>query len=199
MKSWNVLRRLADLILRERQPKGYRPGLTLERVRRDLAPFDCTMPDATRLCCTAVAGAPVFEVHERVEPLFLSHTVLCEFVLSLPAGKVGEGSGRIEIRHTGVIKRQGIACVVKQGAPALLVALAERIQYDAVLQAAILPLDFRRCVLTHDDQGWRVLIEHFGASEVVNRFPAMRRYIRLTAEQRGHLLDSFTAFRRILA
>lgn len=199
MKSWNVLRRLADRFLRERQPKGYRPGLTLERVRRDLAPFDCTIEATTRMCCTTVPGGLSFEVHERVEPLFLSHTVLCEFVLPLPDGKAGKGSGRIEIRHTGAIKRQGITCVVKQGGLAALAALAERIQHDAALNAAILPLDFRRCVLTRDEQGWHVLIEHFGASEVVNRLPAMRRYIRLTAEQRQCLLESFTAFRRLLA
>ena len=199
MKSWTVLRRLADFLGRERLPKGYRPGATLQRLRGDLGGLECQMPEASRLCCTALSGGLSFEVRERAEPLFLSHTVACEFVLLLPAAEAGGEGGRIELRHTGAIQRQGIVCVVKQGDRAALLPLAQRIEQDAALSAAILPLDFKRCELVLDEEGWRVRIEHFGASEVVSRFPPMRRYIRLTAEQRRHLLDSLAAFQRLLA
>ena len=41
-------------------------------------------------------------------------------------------------------------------------------------------------------------LEHFGASEVVNRLPGFRRYIRLSAEQRAALLGSFTELYKLL-
>jgi hypothetical protein len=177
-----------------RRPGGYQPGMTLERVRRDLAALDCASESATRLHCSA--GGLEFDVVERVEAMFLSHTVLCEFELSVPAG--GAEPARLELQHTGAFKRDGIRCVVKQGDRAELGKLAQRIEQDAALRSAILPLDFRRCELLRGEQGWTVRIEHFGASEVVNRLPSMRRYIRLTAEQRQSLLASFTAFRHLL-
>lgn len=40
-----------------------------------------------------------------------------------------------------------------------------------------MPLDFRSLRLCRDDRGWTVSLEHLGACEVVNRFPAYRRYI----------------------
>jgi hypothetical protein len=181
--------------LRQRQPGGYHPGLTLEKVRRDLAALDCAAQSATRLHCSA-AGGLEFDVCERVEPMFLSHTVLCEFELAVPG--VCTEPARLELQHTGAFKREGIRCLVQQGDRTELAALAQRIEQDAVLLTAILPLDFRRCELIRGEQGWTVRIEHFGASEVVNRLPSMRRYIRLTAEQRQSLLASFAAIRRLL-
>nr|WP_294865227.1 DUF3156 family protein [uncultured Pseudogulbenkiania sp.] len=189
-----MLTRLAER-LRARQPGGYRPGLTLERVRHNLAPLECQVESATLLHCNASSGL-AFDVRERVEPMFLAHTVLCEFELAVPGSSTGPA--RLELQHTGAFKREGIRCVVKQGDRAELATLIRRIEQDASLRAAILPLDFRRCELIGSEQGWLVRIEHFGASEVVNRLPPMRRYIRLTPEQRQCLLASFVVFIRLL-
>ncbi|WP_324729552.1 DUF3156 family protein, partial [Pseudomonas chlororaphis] len=60
------------------------------------------------------------------------------------------------------------------------------------------PLDFKRLQLQRDEQGWLVRLEHFGASEVVNRLPGFRRYIRLSAEQRGALLAAFKRLHSLL-
>ncbi|WP_429000502.1 DUF3156 family protein [Stenotrophomonas maltophilia] len=42
-------------------------------------------------------------------------------------------------------------------------------------------------------------LEHLGACEVVNRFPAYRRYIPLVAEQRLALLGAFAQLQRLLS
>ncbi|WP_259767086.1 DUF3156 family protein, partial [Pseudomonas protegens] len=62
----------------------------------------------------------------------------------------------------------------------------------------LLPLDFKHLELWRDEQGWQVRLEHFGASEVVNRLPGFRRYIRLSAQQRAALLGSFTELYKLL-
>lgn len=89
--------------------------------------------------------------------------------------------------------------MLKLGDAQALAPLIERIQHDAALNAALLPLDFKRCMLTRNEAGWQVEIEHFGASEVVNRLPSMRRYIRLTPEQRQALLNDLAELQALLA
>jgi len=55
---------------------------------------------------------------------------------------------------------------------------------------ALMALDFHMFELVQDHNGWRVETEPYGASEVVVRFPAMRRYIRLTREQARYLVNA---------
>ncbi len=62
-----------------------------------------------------------------------------------------------------------------------------------------MPLDFRSLRLCRDDRGWTVSLERLGACEVVNRFPAYRRYIPLVAEQRLALLGAFAQLQRLLS
>ncbi|ERZ32635.1 hypothetical protein BANRA_02856 [Pseudomonas aeruginosa] len=62
-----------------------------------------------------------------------------------------------------------------------------------------MPLDFRSLRLCRDDRGWTVSLEHLGACEVVNRFPAYRRYIPLVAEQRLALLGAFAQLQHLLS
>ncbi|NDM57584.1 DUF3156 family protein, partial [Klebsiella pneumoniae] len=70
---------------------------------------------------------------------------------------------------------------------------------DRVLLEQLMPLDFRSLRLCRDDRGWTVSLEHLGACEVVNRFPAYRRYIPLVAEQRLALLGAFAQLQRLLS
>ncbi|SCK16545.1 DUF3156 family protein [Vogesella sp. LIG4] len=194
-----MLHRLVDWLRRERPPRGYRPGATLARLRLELG-AECEPAGSTALTCRSADGL-AFSVCERTDAVFLAHTVSCEFrlPLALAVDTLAPEVGRIVIRHTGALRRQGIACQVTGADDGSLAAIAHRLQDDAALQAALLPLDFRRCELRLEDGRWQLCIEHFGASEVVSNFPPMRRYIRLIAPQRQALLQSLRACQQLLA
>ncbi|MFC3533297.1 DUF3156 family protein [Vogesella facilis] len=196
-----MLHRLVDWLRRERPPRGYRPGATLARLRLELG-AECEPAGSTALACRSADGL-VFSVCERTEAVFLAHTVSCEFrlplALAVEVDTAAANVGRIVIRHTGALRRQGIACQVTGPDDGSLAAIAHRLQEDAAQQAALLPLDFRRCELRWEGGSWLLCIEHFGASEVVTSFPPMRRYIRLVAPQRQALLQSLRACRQLLA
>lgn len=199
-----MLHRLVDWLRRERAPRGYRPGATLARLRLELGQervgAECTPAGERMLACRSADGLQ-FTVSERIDAVFLAHTVSCEFrlPLALAVDAAAANVGRIVIRHTGALRREGIACQVQGPDDGSLAAIARRLQDDAALQAALLPLDFRRCELRQEDGRWQLCIEHFGASEVVTNIPPMRRYIRLIAPQRQALLHSLRACRQLLA
>jgi len=56
-----------------------------------------------------------------------------------------------------------------------------------MVHTALMVLDFHPFELIQDETGWRVETEPYGASEVVVRFPAMRR---LTHAQARHLIQA---------
>ncbi|OLF53721.1 DUF3156 family protein [Pseudomonas chlororaphis] len=179
-----------------RPPSGYRPGATLNQLCRDLPGLDWVplAPGAARFAWAE--GGLVFEVQELPQAQFLMHLVVCEFRLQIPA-RPGPAA-RIDLRHTGAIRRQGFTACLKQGTPEEWAELLQRLGSDPQLLEALLPLDFKRLQLRRGEQGWTVCLEHFGASEVVNRLPGFRRYIRLSAEQRGALLATFKRLRQLL-
>ncbi|SDH91906.1 DUF3156 family protein [Pseudomonas panipatensis] len=179
-----------------RAPSGYRPGVTLEQARRNLAglTFQALAPGLGRF--GTVDGGLVFELHERPLAQFLMHLVLTEFVLERPALDAAEA--RFELRHSGALRRQGLVCRQRAGDPALGARLAERLGADAHLQQALLPLDFKRLRLERGAGRWRVRLEHMGASEVVNRMPSFRRYVQLSREQRDYLLRALFHLQRLL-
>lgn len=180
-------------------PRGYRPGATLQRLARELM-VDIAEPEGSCLHCQAGASL-VFDVQERTEGLFLSHTVSCEFRLPLTLPIESSTVGHLQIRHRGTWRREGILCKVKgrDDATGTLAAIAGQLQNDEHLVKTLLPLDFRRCELRQEAGRWWLCIEHFGASEIVVSVPPLRRYIRLVRQQQQHLLDSLLAFGRILA
>lgn len=177
-------------------PSGYRPGVTLEQARRNLGGlvFEALEPGAGRFA--TVDGGLVFELHEKPESQFLMHLVLTEFVVDGPAS--GVEAATLELRHTGALRRQGIACKVREGDSTLGERLAERLAQDEHLQRALLPLDFKRLQLQRADGRWTIRLEHMAASEVVNRLPNFRRYLRLSREQRDYLLRALFHLRRVL-
>ncbi|MDH0301963.1 MULTISPECIES: DUF3156 family protein [unclassified Pseudomonas] len=172
-----------------RAPAGYRPGATLARLRRNLGLSDLQAAAAF----TYREDGPCIEVRERTESHLLMHLVMCEFILRVPA--CGQGALRAEVHHTGALRRTGVACRLRGGDQALFETLQARL---AAVHAILMPLDFKRLSIECRDGQWQVTLEHMGASEVVNRMPAWRRYIPLAAEQRCHLWLAFDALARTL-
>ncbi|WP_124339369.1 DUF3156 family protein [Pseudomonas chlororaphis] len=170
--------------------------MTLNQLRRDLSGLDCAAQAPGLARFTWAEAGLGFEVEELPQAQFLMHLVVCEFRLRVP-GSPGP-QARIDIRHTGAIRRQGVAAGLKQGAQEEWAGLLQQLHSDPQLLAALLPLDFKRLQLQRDEQGWLVRLEHFGASEVVNRLPGFRRYIRLGVEQRGALLAAFKRLHSLL-
>ncbi|MBP5112070.1 DUF3156 family protein [Pseudomonas protegens] len=179
-----------------RAPSGYRPGLTLGQLRRDLAGLDFTPRSQVQGGFHCPQNGLRFEVQERAQAQFLMHIVACEWRLPVPCDTARQA--RIRLRHTGTIRRQGVAARLLTGEDAEWAPLLQRLCSDQRLLEHLLPLDFKHLELRRDAQGWQVHLEHFGASEVVNRLPGFRRYIRLSAEQRAALLGSFTELYKLL-
>lgn len=136
---------------------------------------------------------PRIEVRERTESHLLMHLAMCEFILRVPA--LVQGTLRAELHHTGALRRTGLACRRRGGDQGLFEALESRLEE---VRAALMPLDFKHLAIECRDGQWQVTLEHMGASEVVNRMPAFRRYIPLDMEQRKHLWRAFDALERLL-
>lgn len=197
MMPSTVLRSLFDRFTRPRQPSGYRPGGTLEHVRRNLGMLSYDALERTRGRFSTADGLLCFEAQERTHSELLMHLVLTDFVLQVPSREVG--AMQVELRHTGAIRRTGLACKRQGGVPAALAALETALLQDPSLCAALMPLDFKRLTIGRGEEGgWTVSLEHMAASEVVNRLPSFRRYIRLGDGQRDGLIESLSALQRVL-
>lgn len=181
-----------------RLPRAYRPGATLARLAQDLQALEVIGAEEG---CPAyrLPGADwCFRVEERVESQWLLHTVSCCFSVPLP-GTAPSGPARLALQHRGNWQRNGFACLCREGNGAELAAMMALLQQDRDVHTALMPLDFKRCELIADENGWRLEIEHFAASEVVGSFPPFRRYIRLMSRQRLALLAVMAAVRRVVA
>ncbi|WP_426811442.1 DUF3156 family protein [Pseudomonas sp. WOUb67] len=187
-----MIRSLRERLLAPRAPSGYRPGATLACLARNLG--------QQSLVAAGVIHDPAqgwqAKVHERVEAHLLMHIVTCEFQLQLPAPQGGEVS--LELRHTGALRRTGLACVYRKGDRARFAQLRDRLLQQVALMAALMPLDFKRLTLAWRDGQWLLTLEHMGGSEVVNRMPAFRRYIPISPQQRAHLMASLAQFNTLL-
>lgn len=179
----------------DRAPSGYRPGVTLEHLRRNLGLAGCQVLEPGR-ARFSLAGGVEFEVRERTESQLLMHIVVCEFRLQCSAAS--EGTATLELHHTGAIRRSGLGWKQKGGEAGLMHGLRQRLEQDQSLYQALMPLDFKRLRLERAEGQWTVVLEHMGGSEVVNRMPAFRRYIRVDPQQRELLLAALIGFRRLL-
>jgi hypothetical protein len=191
-----MLRKLSELFSARRAPAGYRPGVTLEHLRRNLglASFEQTEPTAAR--ASLDDNSLQLEIVERTESQLLMHLVMTEFVIRVPASI--EGTASFDLHHSGAVRRTGIRCRQRAGDAALLVGLQVRLQEDRALQQALMPLDFKRLRVDLEGRQWCVRLEHMGGSDVVSRMPAFRRYIALSREQRDWLLESLSGLQRVL-
>jgi len=182
----------------DQPPPGHRPGHTLACALSDLKKsFAPITVETSRAALELNNGALQVAVNERVERHFQMHIVSLEMCLSVPA-QVAAGM-RIDIRNTGMLFRTGIACSVPARHRKNLSTLTGCVESDSQLVESLKVLDFRRCSLESVDLGWSVLLEPYGASEVINRMPAFRRYIRMDERQVLALAETFSAFQRILS
>jgi len=169
-------------------PRGYVPGATLARVAHDLTGLRAQPLSPERWHFDQPGASWHFDVIERVQPQFLMHVVSSRFIM--PVANSEAGYARIRLTHSGAWRRTGLNWRIKCGERAHLQALLARLDADETLYSALMALDFHVFELLQDERGWRVETEPYGASEVVVRFPAMRRYIRLTYEQAQALLNA---------
>ncbi|WHH50556.1 DUF3156 family protein [Pseudomonas sp. Ap32] len=191
-----MIRHLRERLLVPQAPSGYRPGVTLGHLLRNLGPLEIQRTEAGVAQVRLRPGEGQVEVREDVEAHLLMHVVTCEFRLSVPA--LQQGEVRLELRHTGAFRRTGIACVFRGGEQAFFDRIRDHFDRDAALLAALMPLDFKRLTLECSKGQWQLALEHMGGSEVVNRMPAFRRYIQVSPQQRSHLLASLSSFTEIL-
>ena len=191
-----MIRRLRERLLAPRAPAGYRPGATLGLLSRNLGQVQMHLLEPARAVLDNPAQGWRAEVRECVEAHLLMHVVTCEFQLCMPA--LQEGGVTLEMRHTGAIRRTGLACVYRGGDKARFTQVRDRLLSDAQLTAALMPLDFKRLRIDLQGRQWCVRLEHMGGSEVVNRMPAFRRYIALSRDQRTWLLEALSELQRVL-
>jgi len=169
-------------------PRGYLPGATLARLAHDLSGLRAQPLSPERWRFDQSDASWHFDVLERVQPQFLMHVVSSRFIM--PVMRSEAGHARIRLTHSGTWRRSGLNWKILRGDQAYLQPLLDRLNVDDMLYTALMALDFHVFELIQDQSGWRVETEPYGASEVVVRFPAMRRYIRLTREQAQHLINA---------
>lgn len=68
----------------DRAPSGYRPGVTLAHLQRNLGLAGCEVLGPGSARYALADGSLAFEVRERTESQLLMHLVLCEFRLQVP-------------------------------------------------------------------------------------------------------------------
>lgn len=190
LTSW--LERLSS----PRNPSGYRPGYTLDQVRRNLQAAEWLLVQPTLAEFKCSDSGQIVQVQERVESHLLMHVVFIEFHLQIKAAF--QGALRLEMRHTGAMRRTGLTCLFKSGDKSMFSQAEAGLLQDSALVDALMPLDFKRLSVECTAGQWRVVIEHVGGSEVVNRMPTFRRYIQISQEQRGYLWRSFARLEETL-
>nr|WP_282960980.1 DUF3156 family protein [Burkholderia ambifaria] len=134
-------------------------------------------------------------VDERVERQFLMHTVSVQ-VTVIAHGPTGEGRARV--LQTGWLRRTGVAAAPERGCDPGFVRAVAALVAQPSLADALRPLHLTDCTIAAHDGRWTLAVVPFGGSEVVNRMPSFRRYVRLTGEQAAALSAACLAFEAAL-
>ncbi|WP_272546313.1 DUF3156 family protein [Burkholderia cepacia] len=178
-------------------PPGHRPGAIAARVLADLG----AVRDADgggSLTARLPNGVRV-GFDERVDRQFLMHTVSVKVAATARGPAV---QGRARVTQTGWLRRTGIDAVAEPGCDPGFIDTVAALVAEPSLADALRPLHLTDCAIDARDGRWTLAIVPFGGSEVVNRMPSFRRYVRLTGEQAAALsaacLAFETALRRIL-
>lgn len=161
-------------------PPGHRPGAIAARVLADLgAARDA---DGGGSLTARLPNGVRVTIDERVDRQFLMHTV--------------------SVTQIGWLRRTGIDAIAEPGCDPGFVDTVAALVAEPSLADALRPLHLTDCAIDARDGRWTLAIVPFGGSEVVNRMPSFRRYVRLTGEQAAALsaacLAFETALRRIL-
>ncbi|WP_321790410.1 DUF3156 family protein [Burkholderia pyrrocinia] len=174
-------------------PPGYRPGAIAARVLADLhatREVDGAGGPAARL-----PNGVCVSIEERVERQFLMHTVSVKVAATVCGPAV---QGRARIRQTGWLRCTGIDAVPAPGCDPGFVDTMAALVAEPSLADALRPLHLTDCAIDAHDGRWTLAIVPFGGSEVVNRMPSFRRYVRLTGEQADALSAACLAFETAL-
>ncbi|MDN7450943.1 DUF3156 family protein [Burkholderia multivorans] len=169
-------------------PAGHRPGAVAARVRTDLqAVHDARdEPGAARL-----PNGVCVTLTERIERQFLMHTVS----VTIATAACGPAAcGRAQVQQTGWVRRTGIRIVAASGSDPRFCRALAALAADAALAGALRRLHLSTCTIDAHDGRWTLAIVPFGGSEVVNRMPSFRRYVRLIDEQAAALHAACAAF-----
>ncbi|MCA8092911.1 DUF3156 family protein [Burkholderia anthina] len=175
-------------------PPGHRPGAIAARVLADLGAVRDAHGEAGDTMARLPNGVRV-RVDERVDRQFLMHTVSVAVAVAA-RGPAAEGSARV--LQTGWLRRTGVAAEAAPGcAPEFARTVAALVARPS-LADALRPLHLTDCTIVARGGRWTLSIVPFGGSEVVNRMPSFRRYVRLTGEQAAALSAACLAFETAL-
>lgn len=179
-------------------PPGHRPGAIAARVLADLGAVrdahDATGA-ATGDAAARLPNGVRMSVDERVDRQFLMHTVSVQVSVTArgPAGQ-----GRARVLQTGWLRRTGIAAEPAPECDPGFVRTVAALVAEPSLADALRPLHLTDCTIAARDGRWTLAVVPFGGSEVVNRMPSFRRYVRLTGEQAAALSAACLAFETAL-
>lgn len=178
-------------------PPGHRPGAIAARVLADLgAARDA---DGGGSLTARLPNGVRVGIDERVDRQFLMHTVSVTVAATARGPAV---QGRARVMQTGWLRRTGIDAAAAPGCDPGFADTVAALVAEPSLADALQPLHLTDCAIDARDGRWTLAIVPFGGSEVLNRMPSFRRYVRLTGEQAAALsaacLAFETALRRIL-
>ncbi|MXN79271.1 DUF3156 family protein [Burkholderia sp. 4701] len=174
-------------------PPGYRPGATAARVLADLRAARDGVNGAS-----GVARLPNgirVSVTEQVARQFLMHTVSVR-IAATARGPAAHGSARV--RQTGWLRPTGVRAALQRGCDPGFARVVDALLAEPALAEALQPIHLADCAIDAHDGCWTLTIAPYGGSEVVNRMPSFRRYVRLTGEQAAALSAACAAFDRVL-
>jgi hypothetical protein len=143
-----------------------------------------------------VDGAPRFAVQVRTDKRKL--LTLRALVVVVPGPQTELTAGRIELRHTGQLRRTGLEARIRDGDVLPVRSLRDHLLADGELAEASHELDFTRFVVEVADGRWRAGIELMGASHVRTTLPPSSRYVKLPADQVRPLVRTVAVLRRRL-
>ncbi|KVG31287.1 DUF3156 family protein [Burkholderia diffusa] len=175
-------------------PPGHRPGAVAARVLADLG----AVRDANGGTAEALARLPNgvrVRIDECVDRQFLMHTVAVRVSIDAD-GPAGHGHARV--LQTGWLRRTGIAAEPAPGCDPGFMRAVVALVADSSLADALRPLHLTDCTIAARDGRWTLAVVPFGGSEVVNRMPSFRRYVRLTVDQAAALSAACVAFETAL-
>ncbi|RQS31801.1 DUF3156 family protein [Burkholderia sp. Bp8990] len=175
-------------------PPGHRPGAIAARVLADLGAVRDADGGSGEPTTRLPNGVRV-RIEERVERQFLMHTVNVQMSIDAD-GPAGQGLARV--LQTGWLRRTGVAAEPAPGCDPGFVRTVAALVADSSLADALRPLHLTDCTIAARDGRWTLAVVPFGGSEVVNRMPSFRRYVRVTGEQAAALSAACLAFETAL-
>ena len=192
------------LLGKKRLPAGYQPGLTLNKIARDISPYECEwqtpgalvirLPDETVLPHESVKSQGlIIDVTERVKTLFMAFIVYSRFSVAGFCDK--NVNARIDVKTTGYVRNKKVRFISRQSDGHSVAAWFD--EYPIIRQT-LEELDFNHCYIEIKEGNWCCVIEPYTASEMVSRIPATRRYLRLSQQQRHRLLSALQLISQLM-